>query len=745
MYNHRFLICILLLLFVVSITACGQNETSNKALFTETNNEGVSVYFNDQIRFKGGKPQLENETSGFDSICLSGEECNFMNDQTSNIKAEIKQYNENVWSLSLSLSEMENWNGKKFAGFFFDSILTFTHGVEFWRYKPWNSWTKPIKVKSIAELHDWDVQFFYWKYSDGTYGAAIPLSGNGYRTTLGSNDGHFGCKAYTYTDNAPTKNIPMMALGFGENPQELFLNLYHTGLEIMGKAENIREKKSYPEAMEYIGWCTWNSSHNGQYLDEKHLLEGVSTFTENEFPLGWLLIDDGWFNHDGRRLNDFKPNAQKFPVGFKSLVSKLKTEHKLKHVGIWHAYNGYWNGINPESELGKQYQDELFSWTQIEEIHIPDSKKVTYSFIRPDSDSLLTFYDNWHRYFADQGFSFIKVDNQLVSERMCVDNYPISYLSEKMHQALYASVDKYFDGAIINCMDMTNEAFYNFGESAIARCVEDYFPEADGGIGYDLERGGAAAHVLAALYNSLYFSQMVWPDFDMFESYNTNAVFHAVARAISGGPIYLTDTPGKQNFETLWPLIDADGRILRADQPAFLTEDCLFQVQDKKPLKAFSFAGDAGLLAVFNAADADTVSGQISPLDVDGIEGESFAVYEFFSGELNVMNRNGKLPIELKRMECNYFNLIPIQNGIALIGLVNKYNAPKTIISSVVENHKITVELNGGGTFKALLPQQAISVFLNGESTSYFKFEKNVFTVEVGDRRSKEMVLEINF
>ena len=48
--------------------------------------------------------------------------------------------------------------------------------------------------------------------------------------------------------------------------------------------------------------------------------------------------------------------------------------------------------------------------------------------------------------------------------------------------------------------------------------------------------GNAAVHNMMALYNSIYFQQMVFPDFDMFESYNVDAEFHAVARAINNGP-----------------------------------------------------------------------------------------------------------------------------------------------------------------------------------------------------------------
>jgi hypothetical protein len=358
---------------------------------------------------------------------------------------------------------------------------------------------------------------------------------------------------------------------------------------------------------------------------------------------------------------------------------------------------------------------------------------------------LKTFYETWHKYLVGEGFDFIKVDNQLVSERMSVGTYPIWKIADKMHQALYASTFKNFNGAIINCMDMTNEAFYNFGKSAVARTVEDYFPERDGGVGYTLEKGGPAAHVLMALYNSLYFSQMVFTDFDMFESNNTYGTFHAAARAISGGPVYVTDTPGKQKFDVLWPLVDKNGRIIRADRPAMLTEDCLFQLQDNKPLKAFSFVGNSGLMAVFNAADADQVSGTVSPSEIKGLNGTTFAVYEFYSHELTVMKKNESKKITLNRMGDKYFNFVLINNGVALIGLVNKYNAPKTIISSKIGKNRIEVSLAEEGTFKALLPSKPVSVSLNDMPLDNFTYNNGVLTATIYLETAKEANLIINY
>ena len=752
-------ICILMIMIAL---LCQQTVTAQQGLSSKVSDNGIEIIYNGTTRFTGGKPQIENRASSLKKVVAESNTFTYKFNKSSDIKTIVTPAGNNIWGMKLSLPEGKKHNGKEFAGFFFDEIPGFKTGVEIWRYKPWNSWTKPLRVSSPAELHDWDVQFFYWKYDDGLYGAAIPLSGNGYRTTLGSEKGKFGCKSLTYTKDAPS-DVPMMAIGFGDDPYELFESLYAAGMEMMGKSENMRVKKTYPEPLEYIGWCTWNSSENGKHLDEEHLLDGAATFTNNYFPLGWLLIDDGWFDHDGSRLNAFTPNTEKFPNGFKSLTSKLKSQYRLKHVGIWHAYDGYWNGINPDSKLGQRYKNELFNWTQTERPDIP-SKPISYSFIKPQSDSLKAFYDQWHKYFRSEGFDFVKVDNQLVSERMSVGTYPIDLIATKMHEALYSSVFKNFNGAIINCMDMTNDAFYNFGKSAVARTVEDYFPERDGGVGYTLEKGGAAAHVLMALYNSLYFSQMVYTDFDMFESDNTYGAYHAAARAISGGPVYVTDLPGKQNFDVLWPLIDASGRIIRADLPAMLSEDCLFQLQDNKPIKAFSFAGNAGLMAVFNAADADQVEGTISASDINELKGESFAVQEFYSGELIVMKKNEEKKITLNRMGNKYYNFVPIENGVALIGLVNKYNAPKTIISSKIEKDKIEVHLmnakvtgvlrdadNGemsvrtmDAPFKALLPSEPVSVTINDIPIKDFTYINGVFNTNVHFGLSKETVLIIN-
>ena len=186
-------------------------------------------------------------------------------------------------------------------------------------------------------------------------------------------------------------------------------------------------------------------------------------------------------------------------------------------------------------------------------------------------------------------------------------------------------------------MDMTADAYLNFGTSATARTVEDYFPY-EQEENYNLQKGNAAAHVLQAIYNSIYFSQMVFTDYDMFQSHNPNAVMHGLARTLNNGPIYLTDKPGEQNFDILNRIVYSDGRSIRAKTSLLPSRDCLFQLQDAKLFKAFSKVGSTGLLTLFNLADADNVSGSFKASDVEGLNGNEFDYTIIFQESFSLQN-----------------------------------------------------------------------------------------------------------
>jgi len=606
-----------------------------------------------------------------------------------------------------------------YVGVYFNEPADMSGGVVLWGYK-WGIWSKPVQVKSAVSMPADRVQFFYWKQKDGTYGAAVPLSGNnGYRTTLGAQGNLWGSRSSSLLSHETNGEIPAVAIAYGKDPFELFKKIYTRALTAMGRSTDMRWKKTLPEPFQYIGWCTWNSSNLGKDLGEDEVIAGVKTFTDHHFPLGWVLVDDGWFQeHDGR-LQSLLPTPKKFPNGFAGMNNRLKHDFGIKYTGIWHAFDGYWNGIDPNSELGNKYKNDLYAWG--------DHKDPNY-FFKLNSLSLTGFYDAWYSYFKQQGFDFTKVDNQVVGGDLAHGNYPVFTLSAKVHEALYKASDKYFHGALINCMDMVPDAYFNFGSSAVARSEEDYFPD---GKGYDLEHGNAAAHVMQAIYNSIYFSQMVYPDFDMFETNNPDAVIHAVARALNCGPVYITDHPGSQNFDILNALVYHDGRLVHSDHPLLPTADCLLQVQDKKLFKAFTLTHGAGLLDVFNGADTDKVSGTISPADINGLAGDRFVVYEHFSGEHAVMKRHQQHYVELPRLGYKLYYIVPVKNGFAPLGLTEKYAAPATVIGQHSGDKEIEVTLYEGGLFKAYSERKPVTILLNGQVFKNFSYKDNILSMDV--------------
>jgi hypothetical protein len=690
---------------------------------------GLDVSFGGKTRLAAGGPRQESGTPAFTEVTEGGGVFSF-HAGAERMDVTVKPDSEpGVVSFFVSPSGASPRKADEYLGLFFNDIPGFVQGVSLWRYGPWNSWSKPVRVKGPGDLQENDVQFFYWQYQDGLYGAAMPISGSGYRSTLGKDRGCFGSKSVSYFGARARGSIPLMSIGFGSDPYALFEALWSAGMREMGHPENLRKNKKFPAILENIGWCTWNSSSLGRDLSEDLLIRGAKYFRDAQFPVRWFLVDDGWLDQTGSKLNSFHPDAKKFPHGFRDVIRTLRQEYHLKDVGVWHALNGYWQGVNPESPLGKEYRSDLIVYR--EAVH-PDRDSSAWrdcTFISPLSDAPARFYDEFHRYLSGEGFTFVKVDNQLVVERMAGGNFPLWDGAGRYHAALNGSVARWFNNTVINCMDMTPDAWGNFGTTAVARASEDYFPYEKGET-YNLQRGNAAAHVLQAVYNSLYFSQMVFPDFDEFQSHNPNALFHSLARAINNGPIYITDNIGEGNFDVLRPLVYGDGKIIRSDGPLLPSEDCLFQVQDPVPFKAFSMAGGAGLLGIWNCADADSVRGSFRPSDVHGIRGERFAVVERLNVAVRYAGRDDVIPVSLGRLGCRLYYVIPLIDNMGAIGLINKYNAPATLLHSSVERGVISALLYEGGKFAAVGPRAPRSVTAGGVEVP-FTYDGGLIIVQI--------------
>ncbi|KAK9098634.1 hypothetical protein Syun_025679 [Stephania yunnanensis] len=137
--------------------------------------------------------------------------------------------------------------------------------------------------------------------------------------------------------------------------------------------------------------------------------------------------------------------------------------------------------------------------------------------------------------------------------------------------------------------------------AAVVRASDDFFPR---------DPMSHSIHIVTVAYNSVFMGEFMLPDWDMFYSLHPAAEYHASARAISGGPggpIYVSDEPGKHDFNLLRKLVLPNGSILRARLPDRPTLDCLFSDPSRDSdtlLKIWNMNKYTGVIGVYNCQGA---------------------------------------------------------------------------------------------------------------------------------------------
>ena len=461
------------------------------------------------------------------------------------------------------------------------------------------------------------------------------------------------------------------------------------GLKIMEKSGKMRRDKKYPEIFEYLGWCSWDAFH----MDVTHadLLKKAQEFKDKNIPVKWAIIDDMWGDvscidrktmHQ-RELNDWEADPVRFPDGLKGAIGDLKEKYGLK-VGIWHPINGYWSGINPNGALAKRHGD-LLEYTY-GKLAWRDTNQLMHRF---DEKSVTKYYDIQHNFYKNCGADFTKVDNQGCTEYFSYRKGDINTVTVNLHKAIEKASKKYYNDNLINCMGMPIENFWNRGKgSNINRFSGDFMPE---------DRKWFVKHLLQCSYNSLTQGTIYTGDWDMWWSDDDQAKKNAVLRAMSGGPIYMSDELGRSIREVIMPTVYSSGRIIRLDKPAIPTKDCLFEdaERNKKLFKIFNNIGSSGVLAVFNLDEnEDTVKGTVSPQNIIGLKKGKYLCYNWFTGENFLMDYLEEKEISLENYDdFRLFIFVPVKNNKAVIGLKEKYMSPATVKVS-----KNTVQAFDDGT-----------------------------------------------
>jgi hypothetical protein len=232
----------------------------------------------------------------------------------------------------------------------------------------------------------------------------------------------------------------------------------------------------------------------------------------------------------------------------------------------------------------------------------------------------------------------------------------------------------------------------------------------------------------------------------MFWTSHRHARKHALLRAISGGPVYVSDKIGATEAEVLRPLAYADGRILMMERSARPAENCIFMDPMKEgALKLTNYgsygAGVAGGIAVYNlTGEAQTFS--VSPAEVPELDpNETYLVYDFTGRKASELSGNEALTGSLKADDYRWYVFLPKGKNGSCAGLTDKYAGFTAVEACFTAGDTDTVVLKGTGNVTFISERKIARVTAGGvDVTSGTVSEGNLHTVCLPESANKTVI-----
>ncbi|KAL0431643.1 UNVERIFIED_CONTAM: Galactinol--sucrose galactosyltransferase [Sesamum radiatum] len=584
----------------------------------------------------------------------------------------------------------------------------------------------------------------------------------------------------------------------GEDPFTLVKDAIKVARVHLGTFK-LLEEKTPPGIVDKFGWCTWDAFY--LTVHPHGVWEGVKGLVDGGCPPGLLLIDDGWQSicHDEDpitsegmnrtsageqmpcRLIQFQENY-KFreyespnksgpgpKQGMAAFVRDLKESFKsVDYVYVWHALCGYWGGLRPGVPglpEAKVITPKLTPGlkTTMEDLAVDKIVNNGVGLVPPEIADQL--YEGLHSHLESVGIDGVKVDVIHLLEMLCEEYGGRVELAKAYYKALTTSVRNHFKGnGVIASMEHCND-FMFLGTEAISlgRVGDDFWctdPSGDPNGTFWLQ----GCHMVHCAYNSLWMGNFIHPDWDMFQSTHPCADFHAASRAISGGPIYVSDSVGNHNFELLRRLVLPDGSILRCEYYALPTRDCLFEDplhNGKTMLKIWNLNKFTGVVGAFNcqgggwcrdtrrnkcaAEYSHVVSSVAGPSEIEWKHGPNpiavdrvqlFAMYLFREKKLVLSKPSDAIAISLEPFSFELITVSPVtilaKNSVqfAPIGLVNMLNTGGAIQSLEFKASSVRIGVKGTGEMRVYASEKPVGCRVNGERVA-FGYEDCMVVIQV--------------
>ncbi|WP_422351094.1 Sip1-related alpha-galactosidase [Flagellimonas sp.] len=536
-----------------------------------------------------------------------------------------------------------------------------------------------------------------FQLTNGNYLTLLPLSGDASVSWLEiTEDGRLVLDYGTLgTQAVPSDSkVPLLAWYESESMYESLFKTWELALTHQNQfaSASLRNTKEYPEPLEYLGWCTWEQYK--KTINEEILVNAIDNIEESGVPVRWYLIDDGHQNDKGNKLLSYEPNPEKFPNGWNPITSR-KSEEGIKWMGIWHGFLSHWNGVHVDHSM-----PELSPYL------MPNPKREDGLLPKDDMESSRAFYDYMISAIDGQGFDFMKTDNV---SRSTIEYYGSANPAKSQMQNVLALEEACLEQGfgLMNCSAQNTIDMLNAKSSATMRTSPDY-------IKHDLAT--SKSQILQSVFNVLWLGQTLWPDHDMFHSSDTEVgETMAVTKALSGGPIYLSDDPKEFNPSVIEPLCYEDGKLIRPEapgvpMPSSIFNDALYEngevYKTIAPLK-----NGACAIAAYNLSTTakNPLKGKVTKADyeqggamIQPYSGrwkrleEGLIIFDWQEQKGQVLDSKG-LDFEIAGFGHKLYLLIPIKEGWSLIGRGEKYLSPSTVDILSITEDELTFEMEEPG------------------------------------------------
>lgn len=526
--------------------------------------------------------------------------------------------------------------------------------------------------------------------TNGEYLFAKSVAGNNSLSWLQVNDnGSITLYVSTLGKDNLKSQVPLLLIRQGEDIYSTIRQAYQ---ELMKNTEvadlKSRTSKEYLEAFHYLGWCTWEHYHDD--INESKIVNDMKMIETSGIPIRYILIDDGHLANKSRQLTSLIPDKLRFPSGWKNIMS-YKKENKIKWIGLWYSLSGYWMGLSPENEFPQAIRQTLY-------------KHGNCLLPGKDSTRIRSFYHYYVSTLKGEGFDFLKVDNQAFTLPLYMGGNESIRQATDCNRSLETEMYQQNMG-LMNCMAQnvinTDHTLY----SNSTRVSIDYKK-------YDKDM--AKSHLFQSYTNTLLLGQTVWPDHDMFHSCDTVCgALMARSKAISGGPVYLSDAPKDFIKENIFPLIDEQGKLFRPEAPAIPMPESVLT----NPLwsgKAYRVAAPSGneamTLICYNlnvSPQHQQVRATIRKEDyhlrnsfekTSAASEERVLLYNWESQDAEELSDSATFV--LTGFTDKLFHLCPIQKGWAVIGIQEKYLSPATVQIISLTDSRLELNVLCTGTLK---------------------------------------------